>query len=254
MDFKKHFDKGQLYTGCSNVVLPVGNKTMFPPAYQNGSRLTYYASLFNSLEINSSFYKIPLPRTVDRWVAEVPEHFKFTFKLWQNFTHNKGVFNFDDLERYMEVINHVGAEMGSLLVQFPPSFRAENIAQLENLLSNIRQADQQQHWQTAVEFRHISWYNGQTYNLLDRYQMGMVLHDLPASAAPLVETDAYFIYLRFHGPEGGYRGSYTDDFLYEYATYISDWLNDDKTVYVYFNNTMGQAVHNLVTLNEYLMQ
>jgi uncharacterized protein YecE (DUF72 family) len=77
----------------------------------------------------------------------------------------------------------------------------------------------------------------------------MVQHDLPASAAPIMETEAGFIYLRFHGPNGGYRGSYTDDFLQEYAYYINDWLADGKTVYAYFNNTMGAAVHNLATLN-----
>jgi len=64
---------------------------MFPPGYQNKSRLEYYASLFNSLEVNSSFYKVPMATTVQRWAACVPENFQFTFKLWRGITHNKGL-------------------------------------------------------------------------------------------------------------------------------------------------------------------
>ncbi|HVW98885.1 MAG TPA: DUF72 domain-containing protein, partial [Candidatus Babeliaceae bacterium] len=104
-------------------------------------------------------------------------------------------------------------------------------------------------WQAAVEFRHASWYQDKTYYLLDRYQMGMVIHDMPASATPLMETEVDFIYLRFHGPGGRYNGSYSDDFLQEYAGYVQDWLADGKTVYAYFNNTMGAAVQNLAVLN-----
>jgi uncharacterized protein YecE (DUF72 family) len=80
--------------------------------------------------------------------------------------------------------------------------------------------------------------------------MTMVIHDLPASAAPQEPPGLYFVYLRFHGPNGGHRGSYPDDFLTEYAQYIRQWLTEGKRIYAYFNNTMGAAVHNLATLNQ----
>jgi uncharacterized protein YecE (DUF72 family) len=60
------------------------------------------------------------------------------------------------------------------------------------------------------------------------------------------------VYVRFHGPNGGYRGSYTDDFLYEYAQYIKEWMAEGKDIYAYFNNTMGDAINNLVTLKSFL--
>jgi uncharacterized protein YecE (DUF72 family) len=107
-------------------------------------------------------------------------------------------------------------------------------------------------WPVAVEFRHRSWYQDITYELLNQHMAGMVYQDLPASVAPMVELQADVKYLRFHGPNGGYRGSYEDDFLYEYAGYIHDWMADGKTVYVYFNNTMGAAVQNLVTFNRFV--
>src|SRR4051812_48059362 len=81
---------GGFYCGTSNVELPVPNKTFFPPEFQEKSRLCYYSSLFNTVEINSSFYRIPLPRTVEKWSSEVTDDFLFTFKLWREITHGKG--------------------------------------------------------------------------------------------------------------------------------------------------------------------
>ena len=77
----------RLWLGTSGLVLPVPNKQAFPDEFRAGTRLTYYASLFNSMEINSSFYKVPQPATLGKWSHEVPEHFRFTIKLWQGITH-----------------------------------------------------------------------------------------------------------------------------------------------------------------------
>lgn len=240
------------YSGTSNVVLPVANKLSFPPDFQSKSRLCYYGSMFNSVEVNSTFYKLPLAKTISRWVTEVPDNFRFTFKLWQQITHNKGLaFNPEDIQRFMNIIQQANDKKGSLLVQMPPSTTI-NVYQLNHLLKEIKQADEINAWQVAVEFRNRSWYVDEVFDLLDEHEVAMVLHDLPASAAPMRTGNANFVYLRFHGPQGGYRGSYSDDFLYEYALYIKEWIDDGKTVYAYFNNTMGEAVRNLITLNSYV--
>jgi len=237
------------YSGTSNLVLPVKNKSMFPKEFRGTSRLTYYASLFNSVEINSSFYRLPMARTVAKWASEVPDDFRFTFKLWKEITHNKDlIFNPEYISRFFQTIEPAGAKKGCVLVQFPPRL-VNHPNRLENLVIQLRDADPENTWRIAVEFRSKSWYNDETHGLLEEYKMGLVIHDLPASASPLTQTYAPFVYLRFHGPEGGYRGSYDDDILAEYASYINEWLSDGKTVFVYFNNTMGAAVHNLLTLN-----
>jgi len=242
--------KGKFYSGTSNVVLPVPNKQCFPQDFQYKSRLCYYASLFNSVEVNSTFYKLPLAKTVAKWANDVPDDFKFTFKLWQEVTHVKGQqFNPEYISRFMGIINQVGDKKGCLLVQFPPSLVFDPVL-LSNLLNEINLCNSDQAWQVAVEFRHKSWYQDITCEMLDQHLATMVLHDLPASAAPLHIGEAGAVYLRFHGPNGGYRGSYGDDFLYDYTQYIKEWMNDGKKVYAYFNNTLGEAVHNLVTLNE----
>ncbi|MDP9048523.1 MAG: DUF72 domain-containing protein [Bacteroidota bacterium] len=242
-----------IYTGASGLVLPLPNRQSFPPEMQNKSRLEIYSSIFNSIEINSCFYKVPLASTVQKWADSVPDDFKFTFKLWKQVTHNKElIFNADDIEHFMQTIAWAGEKKGCLLIQFPPSMTVANIDKLDKLLMSVNQAHAANEWKIVIEFRNRSWYEEEVYDMLAQHHTGVVLHDMPSSAVTLLETSVDYVYLRFHGPNGGYRGSYADDFLYEYAQCIKDWRGDGKEVYVYFNNTMGEAVKNLMTLNKYI--
>ena len=244
---------GSFYSGTSGLVLPVPNKLHYPVEFQDKPRLAYYATLFNSIEINSSFYKIPLAKTLQKWSGNVPDNFRFTFKLWQGVTHQKGlVYSTADINRFMLSIAAVGDKKGCLLVQFPPGVKADSFGQVLTLLNNLRLHDTETQWKIAVEFRHASWYRQKTYDLLEHLDIAMVIHDLSASATPMDAMDNPFIYLRFHGPNGGYRGSYNESFLSEYAQYIKEWRSEGKIVFVYFNNTMGDAVKNLATLNSYV--
>jgi uncharacterized protein YecE (DUF72 family) len=192
--------------------------------------------------------------TIAKWSSSVHDDFKFTFKLFRDITHVKHL-NFDNAHilQFMETISAVGSKKGCLLVQFPPSLKNEYLGQLEKLLYDIRQANPDSVWPVVVEFRNKSWYNDETYNILESYNAALVLQDIPASATPFMTTAADFLYLRFHGPTGNYRGAYTDAFLLEYVSYIKEWLAEGKTVYAYFNNTMGDAFNNLSTLNKFLL-
>lgn len=239
-----------IYSGTSGLVLPVP-QSLYPPEFKGKSRLTYYASLCNSIEINSSFYKTPMTSTVSKWAESVSGNFQFSFKLSKAVTHAKGLdFNAEDLNNYMQTIAHIGNKKGCLLVQFPPALKIEKCRQLQNLLISIKSADADETWKVAIEFRNTSWYHKEVYDLLDQYKCSMVIHDLPVAATPLTESTADFRYLRFHGPGGRYRGSYSDDFLHKYAQYIKTWASEGKVVYFYFNNTMGDAFKNLQTLND----
>lgn len=238
------------FSGLSGVVLPVP-KYRFPPEFQKTSRLTYYATLFNSIEVNSSFYKIPKKTTVERWTKEVPEHFRFTFKLFRNVTHCKDLtFDQTTVREFLQTISHVGNKRGCLLVQFPPALKHESIGQLENLLNCIQESNDADPWRLAVEFRDKSWYNDEVYSMFDFYNCSIVRQDIPKSATPFNVPVSDFVYLRFHGPTGNYRDSYSDSHLAEYADYVNEWLRQGKTVYVYFNNTAGEAFQNLITFNE----
>lgn len=235
------------FAGTSNLVLPVKNKSFCPPEFQDKTRLTYYASLFSSIEINASFYRMPLAQTVVKWSNEVPKGFTFSFKLIKEVTHaQKGCFDLRPIPQFMEAISATD-KRGCLLVQLPPKF-GPDLVQLTALLVELKNYG----WPVAVEFRHPGWYTQRVFDVLADFNAAMVLHDMRKSAAPMVITSSTHIYIRFHGPEGGYRGSYPDDYLYEYATYIHDWITDGKMIYCYFNNTLGAAVQNLQTINRFV--
>lgn len=246
----KHQRKGIYRSGTSGLVLPVPNKQAFPPEFKDKSRLTYYASLFNSIEINSSFYKAPQASTVRKWAESVPDNFVFTFKLWRGITHVKGLaYQPEDVLRFMEVIRQAGDKKGCLLIQFPPSFTVELFAQAAQLLNILQGMEPAHGWKVALEFRHPSWYIGEVYELADEYACSIVLHDIPKSRSEQLNKAARFVYLRFHGPTGDYRGSYTAGHLQQQAEAIASWMNEGKDVFVYFNNTAGDAINNLVMLN-----
>lgn len=235
------------YTGLSGLQLPIP-KYKYPPEHAASSRLTYYATFFNSIEINSSFYKIPQKNTLVKWVAQVPDHFRFTFKLFKEITHAKELaFDPAVVDKFMETISVVGDKSACLLIQFPPS-QQYSPTQLEKLLQCIAHADPEKRWKVAVEFRNKVWYTEDVNEILFSANATLVIHDKSGSASPLTNPETDFAYVRFHGPGGNYRGDYTNDFLSEYASYINEWLEEGKTVYAYFNNTMGNAFENARTL------
>lgn len=244
--------KGIFRIGTSNIVVP-GAKHTFPEAYQDKSRLTYYASLFNSLEVNSTFYKLPMSRTFEKWAQEVTDDFQFSVKLLKDITHAKGLmYDPDDISKFINFADHLGEKKGCLLIQFPASITAHHIHDIESILQHIEDADPQRSWRKAIEFRHDSWYKESIYTLLEIYNTAIVVHDMPKSATPEMEPKQDFVFTRFHGPVGDYRGGYHEEHLAAQADEIKEWLKEGKDVYAYFNNTIGDAYNNAMTLREYV--
>lgn len=246
--------KQLFYSGTSGLDLPVP-RSKYPPEFRKKSRLAYYASLFNSLEVNSIFYKLPRNTTVINWAESVPGNFKFTFKISKTITHVKGLmFDKKDVTDFMKVVGNVGEKKGCLLAQFPPSLHIEKLDRLQRLLETLGEATYNSGWILAIEFRDPSWYEREVYELLEEYNASLVIQDIPKSATPLTDIRGDCIYLRFHGPEPRYRGDYDDEFLKQYAGYVNKWIDEKKTVYAYFNNTAGSAVENLQTLHKYVLR
>lgn len=243
--------KGIFRLGTSNIVLP-GPKATFPPEFQESSRLHFYASLFNTLEVNSSFYKVPRAITFEKWAADVPDDFQFTIKLWRDITHAKRLdFKLADIDRFMQAAEGLGTKKGCLLIQFPASITVDYLPAIKMILDQIKKQNTgAQPWRLAFEFRHTSWYTKPVYSLLNKHSASIVLHDKPGSAIVEPPVKADFVYLRFHGPNGDYRGSYSDDLLHERAEQINGWLDNGKDVYVYFNNTMGSVLENAWMLRD----
>jgi uncharacterized protein YecE (DUF72 family) len=245
--------KNIFYCGTSNVALPVPNKASFPAKFQGKSRLTYYASLFNTIEINASFKKIPLQRTVERWARETPVDFRFTFKFFGGITHAK-LLDYDraHIDRFFDAVNIVGEKKACVLIQFPASIKAPYFEKIATLLTEIRSTGKAKGWKLAIEFRDSSWYQDRVYKLLERYNAAIVTHDMPKSATPALDVAGDLAYVRFHGDNGRYRGSYSDEVLSTYADSINYSWAQGKEVFVYFNNTMGDAAKNALALKALL--
>lgn len=240
------------YSGSSGLSMPFG-KSDYPIEFKDKSRLEFYASMFNSIEINSIFYKLPRKNTLVNWSNAVPENFRFTLKVPKIITHAKDLnFTVKDVADFMEVANNIGSKKGCLLAQFPPSFKIDKLDRLPYFFEAITEATQNSNWQLVIEFRDCSFYEREVMEILTEYNASMVLHDMEKSASGWEPKNNDFIYLRYHGPEPRYRGSYSDLFLQSQAKNIKKWLQQNKTVYAYFNNTVGDAFQNLQTLNRFV--
>ncbi len=241
--------KNKLYIGTSGIVVPVAQSN-FPDAFKEKSRLSYYASLLNSLEVNSSFYKNPRVSTLTRWVSEVGDDFKFTFKIPKLVSHVKYLaFDPTDVLEFLALVDHVGKMKGCLLIQFPPSLKVDALPALKKLLQIIRKTDESSSWDIAVEFRDSSWYTSKVETALSNFNSCIVLHDHPKAPTPL-EISQELFYLRFHGEGGRYRGSYDISALSPYAEIARKFLLENKHGYAYFNNTMGDAFANAKMLEQ----
>src|SRR5205085_11432659 len=124
----------------------------------------------------------------------------------------------------------IGNKKGCMLVQFPGKISLDYFNEVEQVLQGLTDHDEQGEWRKAVEFRSATWYVGETHELLNEYMASLVLHDIPKARNSDTNNAAGFVYLRFHGPKGDYRGSYSNEFLREQIERINGWLNTGKDV------------------------
>ena len=244
---------GHIRIGTSNGHIP-GSKSSFPPEFQLKTRLHYYSTLFNTIEVNTCFYKTPLRSTYEKWAADVPSGFQFTLKLSRDITHTKELSgDFACMDHFLQAASGTGNKKGCLLIQFPGKINLEHFNQVERILAQLRIHDPGQEWRKAIEFRNDSWYIGETTELLNEYNATMVLHDFSKAKIFAFAGDANFVYMRFHGPTGNYRDSYSHHALQEKAERIKEFMLSGKDVYAYFNNTAGNAFENARYLQSTLL-
>jgi uncharacterized protein YecE (DUF72 family) len=170
--------------------------------------------------------------------------------LWKEITHVKELrYKTEDVRLFMQTVAPVGLKKGCLLIQFPAGLSSRNIGSLERLLEDITDINPAPGWRLAVELRNRGWYTPVVRGLLDRYEAGWVRHDMPMSGQAEQEEELAaggvpgtanvdFIFIRYHGPRGDYKGSYAPEFLEREAVAIKGWLEQGKDVYAYFNNTV----------------
>lgn len=237
--------QARLYVGTSGWSYPhwAGGR-FYPRGLKPGDWLAYLSQHFATVEVNSTFYRLPSDTTVRRWRTVTSPGFRFAVKLWRMITHQKKLADCDDLLRdFFSVADGFGAKRGPLLVQLPPSLH-KDLQRLDAFLVRLRAAMRRRHWRVAVEFRHQSWDDAETRALLDTHHAAACLADMercPFTSA----NDVDFVYVRRHGPGGRYRGCYSGQQIAADAAQVRAWLAAGKDVYVYYNNDVGgHAVDN----------
>jgi len=228
--------RGRLRVGCSGYEYDDWARTFYPGTLPRRDRLAYYASQFDTVEINATFSRLPTESTIVRWRARVPQQFVFALKISGFGTHRKKLRDPESwFPGFVERVRHLGRALGPLLAQLPPHWDA-NPERLEEFLAVAPRG-----LRVAVEVRDPSWWRDDVYDVLRRHDAALVQHDLLAGH-PRVRT-ASWAYLRFHGPDAAhpYVGSYPGQALAAAARRIDTLLAGGCDVYAYFNNDVGGA-------------
>lgn len=202
----------------------------YPRSTRPEDFLGSYATRFNSVEINSTFYRLPSVPTLAHWRDGTPDDFVFACKASRFITHMKKLKEpRTSTRRFFAVIATLGAKLGPVLFQLPPRWRADP-ARLERFLARLPREHR-----FAFEFRDESWLDDAVYGVLRRHRAALCAYELTGRVAPFVETGE-FDYVRLHGPGEAYRGRYGDAALDAWAEALAGRLARGRDVYCYFDN------------------
>lgn len=194
--------------GCQSFTEPDWRGTFYPQGLKPADRLSSYASAFDFVEIDSSFYAVPRPGSVIGWRESSPEGFLFSAKLPQAITHDPDPkTNYprrplesegwrETLDRFVETFSLLGDKLGAVVAQLPPQwhYRPERMGVLERFLAALPEGIP---W--AVEFRHRAWLNDDTMELLKAHGVALVLQDLYYMPRLVEATTQELAYIRLQG-------------------------------------------------------
>ncbi len=229
---------GWVYRGWKGV--------FYPEDLPTSNWLSFYAKNFKTVEVNSTFYRQMGLSTAASWSKKVPTDFVFAVKANRFITHIKRLLNCQDpLKRLFEQNQGFGKNLGPVLFQLPPSWKA-NGERLDSFLTELRSIDKK--LTVVFEFRNENCFVDEIFKILAKYNAGVVINDSP-HFPQTSEITASFTYVRFHGPSALYSSEYSNLELEIWAKKIKNWLKLGISVYAYFNNDVGGfAVKNAKTL------
>jgi uncharacterized protein YecE (DUF72 family) len=228
--------KGKLHVGTSGWTYADWKGRFYPEDVPKKSRLEWYASQFNTTEINGSFYRTPSIDAVQAWAASTPRDFLFAWKASKYITHWKrlGPSSQNSIELLESRLELLGSKCGPVLFQLPARFQADNM-RLTAFLAMLSPKHRY-----AFEFRHRSWYDDSTFSLLSDHDIALCISDHHDAPSQWIAT-ARHVYVRGHGPTGQYKGRYSVPILTKWSRKIAEWQREGRTVYVYFDNDQKSA-------------
>jgi uncharacterized protein YecE (DUF72 family) len=232
--------------GCSGWSYPHWRHVFYPDGLPQSRWFQHYASVFDTVELNGTFYGLPSERTVDSWHKQAPPGFRFSAKASRLITHFRRLKGTDDaLERYLTRMRRLGDRLGPILYQLAPNLE-KDIPLLRDFL-DLLPGDLTH----VFEFRNEGWWTKDVFRLLHDHDAAFCVYDMGKTETPVIATSSDF-YVRFHGPSSGYAGGYSQAALSKWAARIKD-LRGVQTAWVYFNNdTAGHAPKDAQRLHDLL--
>jgi uncharacterized protein YecE (DUF72 family) len=248
-DIPQNLRGSSIYLGVAGWNVRREHATRFSDV---GTHLERYATQFNAVEINSCFYRPHRLTTYERWAASVPPDFCFAVKLPKVITHaNRFVDVVAPLERFLGEVQGLGAKLGPILVQIPPSFAFDD-SLARSFFDELRQR-----FTGAVVFepRHETWFTTEVESLLIEYRIARVAAD-PARVPAAAEPGGYggIVYLRLHGSPRIYYSAYPPAYLESIAQLLDASASRDISTWCIFDNTaLGAATADALTVQSHLL-
>jgi uncharacterized protein YecE (DUF72 family) len=220
----------------------------YPPRLPARRWLQYYSEHFDTVEVNSTFYRLPRETAVANWVRETPPEFLFAAKISRYVTHIKRLRDLQpSIDLFYSRIRPLvdSPKLGPVLWQLPPGFRRDD----ERLVQALEALPSGRH---AFEFRDETWFSGEVYELLRRYGVALVIGDTPQRPYQAHELTSDWTFVRFHHGSRGHHSNYSERELEEWAQRFERWGHRFE-VFAYFNNDHnGYAVKNALWLRRRL--
>jgi uncharacterized protein YecE (DUF72 family) len=230
--------------GCSGWQYDSWRGRLYPEGVGKGRWLERYAELFDTVEVNSTFYRLASRDAVARWVEQTPPGFVFATKASRYLTHVRRLQELEQgIERYYERIEPLveSGKLGPIVWQFPATFKRDD----ERLAGALPLLPPGRH---CFEFRHESWFTAPVYDLLRAHGAALVIGDHPQRRFQPYEFTTDWTLVRLHYGRRGRRGNYSEAEIDEWARRIQDWRRRAE-IFVYFNNDWeGFAVANARSL------
>ena len=240
-------EPGALRVGCSGWQYKHWRGNFYPAELAQKRWYEHYATVFDTVEINNSFYRLPEEATFADWASRAPRRFLFAVKASRFLTHMKKLKDPEEpVARFFSRALALRRHLGPVLYQLPPGWKVDQ-PRLEHFLHVL--PPRVRH---VIEFREPSWYTDAVLHLLEQHGVSLCLHDMPGSATGRMRVGPS-VYVRFHGASGRYDGSYPEDRLAEWAAWLRAERAAGVDVYAYFNNDVGgHAPRDAVVLRRYM--
>lgn len=219
----------------------------YPESLKSADWLGYYTRHFSTVEVNATFYRLPFKGMITGWARKTPADFKFVIKGSRRVTHFQKLHDVrEPLTALLERLEPLREKILCILWQLPPSLK-QDLELLEGFLEQLPEG-----FRYAVEFRHPSWIEDRTFQLLVKYQVAHCTVSAPRLPCNLTTT-ADFAYIRLHGITEWYNYNYTEEDLLWWRDEILKISEGVKKVLIYFNNDFdAYAVKNALRLKELL--